>query len=159
YAYQHQGRLRVLDMSWTNPSRAYAAGEIISTTRDLDRFANALLGGDLLPADLLAELRAAVPSQGGDSYGLGLEVVPTSEECGGVYEGHSGGIHGYNSFLLRSTNGARRLVVSVTLGAVDLTDQEAAIRYVYALQDLMATALCGAEEPTAPFATAVTPHL
>jgi D-alanyl-D-alanine carboxypeptidase len=147
YAYQHQDRLRVLDASKVNPSWAWAAGEIISTTRDLDTFVRALLGGDLLPADLLAQMRETVSAGEQRGYGLGLRVFDFGPECGGTYEGHTGGMHGYHSYLLRSSDGRLRLQLSVTVGAFDHLDPVLAQRYYLALEDVVTAALCDVAEP------------
>lgn len=64
---------------------------MISTNSDLDRFFTALLGGRLLPAAQLAQMRTTVPiGTTGAGYGLGIISRPLS--CGGVYWGHGGDI-------------------------------------------------------------------
>lgn len=63
--------------------------------------------------------------------------------CGGVYEGHDGGVPGYGSFLLG--NGDRRITLSVT---VDPTDPNAVARFSAAFNTLLATAACGGAEVT-----------
>jgi D-alanyl-D-alanine carboxypeptidase len=144
YAYQNDGQQRVLDVSRVNPSWASSAGEIISTTRDLDRFITALFGGELLPADLLDQMRAALPTSG---YGLGLESVDVGPACGGVYQGHTGGMHGYQSFMFSTADGGTRFEMSVTIGAVDLTNPEVAQRLTGALNNLLLAATCGSAAP------------
>jgi D-alanyl-D-alanine carboxypeptidase len=69
-----------------------------------------------------------------------------------VYEGHDGGIHGYLSYLLSTGDGERRLEMSVTLGAVNLTDPQAAERFLTAFGTLLATAACGSPQPAADIA-------
>ncbi|MFD0258703.1 serine hydrolase domain-containing protein [Kitasatospora indigofera] len=84
------------DATELDPSPAWAAGQMISTNADLDRFFTALLGGRLLPAAQLAQMRATVPvGDSGAGYGLGIISRPLS--CGGVYWGHGGDIPGYES--------------------------------------------------------------
>ncbi|MFE6750692.1 serine hydrolase domain-containing protein [Kitasatospora purpeofusca] len=99
-----QGYLRtapdapLLDITEMDPSWAWAAGAMISTNSDLDRFYTALLGGRLLPAAQLAQMRTTVPADElapGIRYGLGLTSTPLS--CGGVYWGHGGTIPGYRT--------------------------------------------------------------
>lgn len=87
----------VLDVTELDPSWGWAAGQLISTPGDLAAFSRALLGGRLLPAAQLAEMRKTVdaPLLPGWRYGLGLFRVPLS--CGGVYWGHGGDIHGYET--------------------------------------------------------------
>jgi len=47
--YPYAGTEKTVDVTRLNPSPAGAAGEIVSTTTDLDHFLTALLGGELLP--------------------------------------------------------------------------------------------------------------
>jgi D-alanyl-D-alanine carboxypeptidase len=143
YAFTDGDRLRVIDGARVNMTWTYGAGEIISTTRDLDRFIRALLGGRLLPADLLAEMGEAVPLDEFWGYGLGLLTLNAGPECGGEYFGHDGGVHGYLSQLLSTADGGRRVELSVTIDAVDLADQEAAQRFVAAYDNMVTVAVCG----------------
>lgn len=87
------------DVTETEPSWAWAAGGLISTNSDLNRFFTALLGGRLLPDAQLAQMRTTVPAESlfgeGARYGLGIVSRPLS--CGGVYWGHGGDIPGYET--------------------------------------------------------------
>lgn len=97
---------KVYDTTEQNPSWAWAAGEIISTTGDLNRFYSALLGGRLLPERQQRELLTAVPSTGDagqTGYGLGIMRAVTS--CGTPVWLHSGGIHGSTSLAVSSPDG------------------------------------------------------
>ncbi len=145
YTYRAEDGLRVLDASRVNPTWAGSAGELISTTRDLDTFITALLGGKLLPADLLAEMREALPIGPADGYGLGLQTIDVGPDCGGVYEGHTGGMHGYQSYLF--SNGAKRLEISVTTDDMDTEDPAAAERFAVALNKVLVVAMCGSAQP------------
>ncbi|MCI2239944.1 beta-lactamase family protein [Paenibacillus sp. TRM 82003] len=104
---------QVVNVTRLNPSVAGAAGELVSTTADLDRFLDALLDGRLLPPELLAEMKRT--TEVSPAYGLGLTVAPLA--CGDtvttVY-GHDGGIPGYLSTALSTEDTGRRLVVSLT---------------------------------------------
>jgi D-alanyl-D-alanine carboxypeptidase len=139
FTYWDGDRFTVVDVTRLNPTWGGSAGEIISTTRDLDRFVTALLGGRLLPADLLAEMTTS--SQYGE-YGLGLEILDAGPTCGGVYFGHTGGIHGYQSFMFSSPDRGTRLEFSVTTGTADLEDPEAVERISAALNDVLIAAVC-----------------
>ncbi|GAB3458322.1 serine hydrolase domain-containing protein [Actinophytocola sediminis] len=139
YGFQDNGTTRVVDASRINPTWASSAGELISTTRDLDRFISALLGGELLPPNLLAEMREEVP---GGGYGLGLEIIDVGPECGGRYDGHTGGMHGYTSYLFSTPDGGTRVEMSVTSGDFDSADAEAAQRFYVAINDVLAAAIC-----------------
>jgi D-alanyl-D-alanine carboxypeptidase len=133
------GEATVLDVTRLNPTWAGSAGEIISTTRDLDRFISALLGGRLLPAGLLSEMETPTPYQ---PYGLGLMLLAAGPTCGGVYFGHTGGIHGYQSYLFSTPDRGTRFEVSVTMGAADIEDPAVATRIATALNNVLIAALC-----------------
>ncbi len=147
YAYRQGDRLRVLDVTRVNPTWAGAAGEIISTTRDLDRFIAALFAGRLLSADLLAEMREPLQLDPINGYGLGLETANVGPECGGVYQGHTGRVHGYQSYLF--SNGDERFEISVTFGAVDTEDPEAMDRFGAAVGNLLTVITCGSASASA----------
>lgn len=106
------------DATRLNPSMAHAAGEMISTTADTDRFVDALLGGELLEPALLAEMLRT--SELSPDYGLGVERVDVP--CGKVAHGHSGGIPGYSSLVISTDDTRQRLELSVTTGP-DLREQ------------------------------------
>lgn len=93
--YQDEAGAPLRDFTDIDPSWGWAAGQLISTNSDLNRFFGALLGGRLLPAAQLAQMRTTVPVGGGAGYGLGLMSRPLS--CGGVYWGHGGDIPGYET--------------------------------------------------------------
>lgn len=104
---------RSVDVTRLNPSWAGAAGEMISTTRDLNRFYTALFGGELLAAEQLDAMLTTVPVEGGAaSYGLGVSRYEAS--CGVVLQGHNGGIHGYSTVSAHSADGRSHVTVSVT---------------------------------------------
>jgi len=69
----------VIDATRQNPSWGGPAGDMISTTRDTQRFLRALIGGTLLRPAELAEMQRTVPLNEsfhsiwpGAGYGLGL---------------------------------------------------------------------------------------
>ncbi|WP_338399814.1 serine hydrolase domain-containing protein [Streptomyces caatingaensis] len=90
---------RIHDTTELNPSWGWAAGEMISTTGDLTRFYEALLGGRLLPPHQQRELLTTVPAgqAGIGSYGLGIARARLS--CGTTVWFHGGGIHGSTSLV------------------------------------------------------------
>jgi D-alanyl-D-alanine carboxypeptidase len=139
FAYRHEGDFRVVDVTRLSPTWAWAAGEIISTTRDLDRYVSALLGGRLLPARLLAEMTTPSPFAG---YGLGLELLDLGPTCGGLYYGHTGGIPGYQTLMFSTPDRSTRFEVSFTLGDADLEDPAVIERLDAALNNLLITGLC-----------------
>jgi D-alanyl-D-alanine carboxypeptidase len=99
------------DFTDFDPSIAGAAGALVSTGRDLDAFYTALLGGRLLPAAQLAQMKRTVPVPGepGTDYGLGLfhRTLPD----GTRYWGHGGDILGFAT-LSGATDGGRGATVS-----------------------------------------------
>ncbi|MEV7544158.1 serine hydrolase domain-containing protein [Streptomyces sp. NPDC089915] len=88
----------LIDYTTMDMSMGWAAGALVSTNSDLNRFYTALLGGELLPPAQLTEMRTTVPAEArgpGVRYGLGLTSTPLS--CGGVYWGHGGTALGYRT--------------------------------------------------------------
>ncbi|WP_242438514.1 serine hydrolase domain-containing protein [Streptomyces sp. CB00455] len=122
------------DFTEIDPSAAWAAGQLISTNSDVNRFFTALMTGRLLPAAQLAQMRTTVPiGDTGAGYGLGLMSRPLS--CGGVYWGHGGDIPGYET-RGGITDDGRAANIAVTSVPTDL----AATRRVEGVVD---RALCG----------------
>ncbi|MFI8461880.1 serine hydrolase domain-containing protein [Kitasatospora sp. NPDC085464] len=112
YNQDADGSLR--DYTELDPSWGWAAGAVVSTNTDLDSFFAALLGGRLLPAAQLAEMRTTVPADEvgpGTRYGLGLMSRPLS--CGGLYWGHGGTIPGYET-AGGATDDGRAVSIAVT---------------------------------------------
>jgi D-alanyl-D-alanine carboxypeptidase len=104
-----------------NPSVAWAAGEMISTTRDLDTFITALSSGKLLkPAQQQEISKTTAVSPG---YGLGLQVETLP--CGTKVWGHGGGIPGYSSQLLTTPDSKKRFELNATSGPTEGNPGEA----------------------------------
>lgn len=126
------------DVTETDPSLGWAAGQLVSTPSDLARFQAAVLGADGAEgADLLApaqraELLTTVPAaefepEPGWSYGLGFAHRTLS--CGVEAWGHGGDIQGYETRNLVTSDG-RSVVVAVTAlprTLDDLADVNAAV--------------------------------
>ncbi|WP_410656421.1 serine hydrolase domain-containing protein [Amycolatopsis sp. lyj-112] len=116
------------DVTTYNYSRYYAAGGVVSSGADLNRFFEALLGGRLLPPALLTQMKTTVPA-GGMEYGLGLMKL-NLKSAGICAEditiwGHGGDLPGYNTLSFRDESGKN---IS-TMATVDLTvSQDAAIK-------------------------------
>ncbi|SHF14478.1 serine hydrolase domain-containing protein [Streptoalloteichus hindustanus] len=143
YSYKENGKLETVDITRLNPSWGGAAGEIISTTRDLDRFNSALQGGKLLKPELLDLMRQERATRPGSGYGLGLEVEDTGPSCAGKMYGHTGGIHGYNSFMFSNADRSRRFEMSVTTGSFDIEDPATRDKLVKALNKVVNIGFCG----------------
>ncbi|MFD5253530.1 serine hydrolase domain-containing protein [Streptomyces bobili] len=78
------------DVTELDPRVAGAAGELVTTLADLNRFYSALLSGELLPSRRLHEMLDTRTAHG--SYGLGL--IPARLPCGVTVWGHNGRISG-----------------------------------------------------------------
>lgn len=103
-AYSVIGHRRI-DATTLDPSRAGAAGEMITTLDDLNRFFAALLGGGLLPPREMAELLSDKATAG--HYGMGLYA--TELPCGVTVWGHNGDING-SYVQTAGTPGGRHVV-------------------------------------------------
>nr|WP_037889638.1 serine hydrolase domain-containing protein [Streptomyces sp. NRRL S-87] len=134
--YQESAGGPLKDVTELDPSWGWAAGQLVSTNSDLNRFFTALLGGRLLPAAQLAQMRTTVPAEDtfgpGARYGLGIASRPLS--CGGLYWGHGGSIPGYET-RGGVTEDGRAAAIAVTAQPVDEAPLQRAER-------LVDTALC-----------------
>jgi D-alanyl-D-alanine carboxypeptidase len=121
------------DFTDFDPSIAGAAGGIVSTGRDLDVFFTALLGGRLLPAAQLAQMRRTVPAPSEPGAGYGLGLIRRTLPDGTPYWGHDGGIFGFAT-LAGTLDGGRAAAVSVNeLPAPDGVQQNTEAAFEVAL--------------------------
>ncbi|QLY30179.1 beta-lactamase family protein [Nocardia huaxiensis] len=89
---------RLVDYTDQNVSLAGAAGAMVSTGADLNRFFTVLLAGELLPPAQLAEMKTTVPLDASDStLGYGLGLLRTRLSCGKDSWGHGGDIDGFET--------------------------------------------------------------
>lgn len=116
----------------------WGTGEMVSTVRDVARFLQALLGGELLTPEVRAELLTTVPSdwEESDGYGLGIERVTSlmgqsPSPCGPAW-GHLGFAMGHTTIALASEDGARQVVVCVNSLVMDDETWQALGRLVWA---------------------------
>lgn len=100
-----------------NPAWVWAAGGVVSTPADLNRFARGYVGGRLLSARVRsAQVRTLVngdsepPGPGVNSAGFAIFRYRT--RCGTVY-GHTGNFPGYTQFFAATLDGRRSATVSV----------------------------------------------
>ena len=115
-----------------------AAGSVISTSADLNRFFRALLDGRLLPKRLLAEMMPADPF---GWYGLGLAKLELPCAAAPVVLGHDGSVFGNLTYAFSTPDGRRQASVSANYY---LSEAEFSTMF-----DFLATALCGQEVPAA----------
>lgn len=121
------------DFTELDPSAGWAAGQMISTESDLNRFFSELLAGHLLPPAQLAQMRTTVPvGTTGTASGLGIFRRPLS--CGGVYWGHGGDIPGYET-RGGVTEDGRAVTIAVTTVPADY-------EVTRRLEGVVDTALC-----------------
>jgi D-alanyl-D-alanine carboxypeptidase len=127
------------------PFDADADGSVISAAADTNRFFRALVGGELLAPAQLAEMQRTVevPEEDGSPPGTrdGLGVFWTPLSCGGGYWEHSGSGFGYVVAPAVTPDGRSAVTVSVHSSP---GDEDAAIRQVQGITDLVDHALCGA---------------
>jgi D-alanyl-D-alanine carboxypeptidase len=93
-----------------NGSQYGAAGSLVSTADDLDRFFRALFTGRVIPRRLVALMQAtrpAVPAPDYQRYGLGLEG--NRYPCASAW-GHGGTVWGYRA-VVRASRDAEHLIV------------------------------------------------
>ncbi|SNX55957.1 D-alanyl-D-alanine carboxypeptidase [Streptomyces sp. TLI_55] len=107
---------RLTDGTAWNTTFGGVGGALVSTPADLTRFITALLGGRLLPADQLADMRRTVAADPdrlwpGARYGLGLIASPL--RCGGQWWGHAGTVPGGHRALTAVGPGGRSVAVAL----------------------------------------------
>ncbi|MEJ3745616.1 serine hydrolase domain-containing protein [Actinomycetes bacterium KLBMP 9797] len=122
---------RLTDLTTYNMSVAWASGDIVSTTHDLNRFYSALLGGNLVPRTLLHQMQQTEAAFPGFEYGLGLGYI---EMCGQQVWGHVGGVPGYGTYSFISPQNARQITISVNRGLTLNQAAEDAINAIIANQ-------------------------
>ncbi|MEU8754643.1 serine hydrolase domain-containing protein [Streptomyces chartreusis] len=102
----------LVDATEQTASWAQSAGAVISSTRDLNTFLSALLGGRLTSKAQLAQMQRWVPAGSTTAYGLGLRRRDLS--CGVSVYGHTGAVQGYYSYAFASKDGKRSLAAVAT---------------------------------------------
>lgn len=112
-----------IDATYLNPSWGEAAGEIISTTKDINTFFKALINGELLGDKELTAMTDTVPAKAidpawpGARYGLGLMWIPNS--CGGSWS-HGGDIQGFKTRNGVTMDGSRSVTVTINTDSLIL---------------------------------------
>ncbi|SOB85512.1 serine hydrolase domain-containing protein [Streptomyces sp. 1331.2] len=130
YRYEDAGQQRTIDITRHNPSWVSGGGDMISTTRDLHTYFSALMGGRLLPAGLLAEMRTPEAKAG---YGLGVFVQDTG--AGGTLFHHNGATIGSAALMYSTPDG--RTTLTAGLNYVDDPDVSIAAAFQQAQQRLV----------------------
>lgn len=107
YLTPDEAGLPLVDSTEQTVSWGQTAGAMISSPADLNRFLTALLSGELVRDDLLAEMKEMVPSDGTGKafYGLGMRQRDLS--CGVSVYGHTGTVQGYYTYAFTTEDGQR----------------------------------------------------
>ncbi|WP_367131878.1 serine hydrolase domain-containing protein [Saccharothrix sp. HUAS TT1] len=88
----------LIDITRFDPSVASAAGQMIATPSDVNKFLVALQDGRLLKPGRLAEMRQAVDAPGlFDGWRYGLGVIEMKLSCGITAYGHGGDADGFQT--------------------------------------------------------------
>ncbi|WP_331729862.1 serine hydrolase domain-containing protein [Streptomyces sp. NBC_00073] len=145
YRHGDAGQEETVDISRQNPSWVSAGGDMISTTRDLHTYFSALMGGKLLPAGLLAEMRTPEPKAG---YGLGVFAQDAGPYGGTVF--HHNGAQGGSAALMYGTPDGKK-TLTAGLNCVDDADLSIAAAFQYACQRLVDEVFGGGQaDPARP---------
>ncbi|MFD5056386.1 serine hydrolase domain-containing protein [Streptomyces tendae] len=104
------GTTRLVDVTEWNQADRWAAGDMISTTADLERLLTKLFRGKIVPQPELEEMFTTPAGVTGATMSAGLEY---QEADGQVFWGKSGGRYGYNAFIGGTRDLSRTLVCAV----------------------------------------------
>ncbi|MGX9886240.1 serine hydrolase domain-containing protein [Streptomyces sp. NPDC002276] len=107
---QADGTTEFVDVTDWNQADRWAAGDMISTTADLERLITALFRGRIVPGPQLKEMFTVPAGVEGASYSAGLQRF---EYGGKVYWLKSGARYGYSAVVLATRDLSRTLVYSV----------------------------------------------
>ncbi|WP_433663795.1 serine hydrolase domain-containing protein [Nocardia sp. CA-128927] len=129
YRYEDAGQEQTVDVSSSNPSWISNGGDMISTPEDLQTFITALVGGKLLPAELLAEMFTPETKVG---YGLGVFVQDTGS---GKVITHNGGHGGHAALMYSTADGSKSMTAA--LNYVDDADLSLAAAFQAASKRLV----------------------
>ncbi|MET7681596.1 serine hydrolase domain-containing protein [Streptomyces sp. NPDC005423] len=104
------GTTEFVDVTDWNQTDRWAAGDMISTTADLERLITALFRGRIVPAPQLREMFTVPAGIEGATYSAGLQRF---EYGGRVYWSKSGARYGYSTVVAATRDLSRTLVYSV----------------------------------------------
>ena len=111
------------DITEADPSWAWAAGSMISTPSELNKFMQSIFDGSLLNQASIAEMKKSVPmGDEGDAYGLGL--IGHKLSCG-VAWGHGGTIPGSQTDNAVGPDGAAAVIATTAIPATNAKDTAA----------------------------------
>ncbi|MFF8593093.1 serine hydrolase domain-containing protein [Streptomyces sp. NPDC015220] len=113
------GTVEFVDVTDWNQADRWAAGDMISTSADLERLLQALFRGRLVPRPQLREMFTVPKHIKGATYSAGLQRF---EYAGRVYWLKTGARYGYSSVIAATRDLGRTLVYSV--GSTDAKGEE-----------------------------------
>jgi D-alanyl-D-alanine carboxypeptidase len=128
-AYVYLDRNTPIETADESVTWADAAGALVTTASDLNRFWAAIGRGDLLRPAQRKQIRTTVlatafqEDRPGLRYGLGLQWAPLT--CGGGYWGHDGDVPGFSTRSAVSEDGRTTAVISISTSADTPVDQAA----------------------------------
>ncbi|GAA1925651.1 serine hydrolase domain-containing protein [Streptomyces durmitorensis] len=111
---QPDGTTRLVDVTEWNQSDRFAAGDMISSTADMEVFTQALFGGEVVPRPQLKEmftLPKLAPGVPEATFGAGLQRMELDDDK--VVWLKTGSRYGYSNMIASTENGSRTLVYSV----------------------------------------------
>ncbi|MBN3544162.1 beta-lactamase family protein [Fictibacillus barbaricus] len=119
--YQLKDKKTLVDVTNTNPSMAGASGEMISSTRDLNRFYSLLLRGVLLQPEQMKQMFNTVEATKGEAADVnwGLGIAEVRFKNGEPYWGHGGGFPGATSWAGGSRDGRHVMTVYSNVSNMD----------------------------------------
>ena len=111
------------DITEADPSWEGAAGSMISTPSELNKFMQSIFDGSLLNQASIAEMKKSVPAgEDGDVYGLGL--IGHKLSCG-VAWGHGGTIPGYQTDNAVGPDGTAAVIATTATPHTNVKDTAA----------------------------------
>ena len=133
YQYSADGRGKPENVTRVplDPNGAWASGALVSTPRDVAHFFGALLGGELVPANRVREMKVTVPGAG-DPPGpgknnAGLGIFGWEIACGEIW-GHTGSWPGFRTLGAASGDGGSSIAVVVNATEISDRANEAVLR-------------------------------
>ncbi|NUP26286.1 MAG: beta-lactamase family protein [Nocardia sp.] len=121
----------VIDETRLEPSLPWAAGALVATGADLNRFFLALTAGAVVPQAQLQQMLDGVDMGRGNGMSYGLGIAYTRLPCGLRYIGHGGDIYGFSA-ISGATASGRAVTFSYT-GTPSTVD----------IRNLLTHGLCG----------------
>ncbi|MFH8975303.1 serine hydrolase domain-containing protein [Streptomyces sp. NPDC017890] len=117
---QPDGTVKPVDVTEWNQADRWAAGDMISTTADLERLLTGLFGGRIVPQPQLVEMFTTPAGLPDATRSAGLEYKQVGDQ---IFWGKSGSRYGYSAAIGGTRNLSRTVVYSVN--ATDAKSAEA----------------------------------